>query len=316
MIDSWIHAIAHASPPFLVLAVVACGFGLYIGFVSLHRYRLIEDVPTAKIRSAHQGYVELIGQAVMMEGEPIVAPLSQTQCCWYSFRIERRSGKHWNTVESGTSDNLFVLRDDTGDCVVDPEGAEIDTVHSQSWFGSGYDAIPGGRHVRSYDGSRHASAGLFSNLTLQLGVGDHRYSEKVILDGDPLYAIGWFRTLDDSHRAETEDVLTREILRQWKRQPKTLLERFDQDRDGQVDQGEWEHARRAASARAREELAGAASNSHAHTLSRPSKRQFIISNRMQDALVSRFKWRATLGFTGFFLGGAASTLMIATQFLG
>lgn len=315
MIDGWVDTIAHAEPPFLVLALLLAGFGFYIGFVSLHRYRLIEDVPTAKVRSAHQGYVELIGSAVMMEGEPIVAPLSQTQCCWYRYSIEERSGKNWQTRDSGVSDNLFVLRDETGDCVVDPEGAEIDTVHSQSWFSSGYDSLAGGRHMRSHDRSRHASTGLFAGLNIQLGVGDYRYSEKVILDGDPLYAIGWFRSLDDSDRAESEDLVTREILRQWKQYPQTLLERFDKDRDGSIDQEEWEHARRAARARAREELAGSASQSPVHTLGKPPKRHFIISNRTQDALVNRFKWRAMLGFGGFFLGGAAATLMISTRFL-
>ena len=40
-----------------------------------------------------------------------------------------------------------------------------------------------------------------------------------------------------------------------------------------------------------------------------------FERRMEDALVSRFKWRAGLGFAGFFLGGAAATLMITTRFL-
>lgn len=317
MVDGWIHAIAHASPPFLVMALVAAGFGLFIGFVSLHRYRLIEDVPTAKVRSAHQGYVELIGNAVMMGGEPIVAPLTQTQCCWYKFRVEERSDKHWSTLRSGISDGLFLLRDETGDCVIDPEGAEVDTVHSQSWFASGFDSLGAPRHLRSYDRSVHRSAGVFGNVKagLQLGVGEYRYTEQVILDGDPVYAIGWFRSIDDSDRAETEDLLTREILREWKKQPHTLSERFDRDRDGEISQEEWERARRAARSQAREELAQHARNSRVHTLGKPSKRQFILSNREQGALVNRYKWRAALGFTGFFLGGAASTLMITTQYL-
>lgn len=317
MIDAWIHAIAHASPPFLVIALLAAGFGLYIGFVSLQRYRLIEDVPTAKVRSAHQGYVELIGKAMMMEGEPIVAPLTQTQCCWYKFSIEERNDKHWSTVRSGSSDGLFLLRDETGDCVIDPEGAEVDTVHRQSWFASGFDSLGGPRHLRSYDRAVHRSAGLFGGLKigLQVGAGDYRYTEQVILDGDPVYAIGWFRSIDDSDRAETEDLLTREILREWKKQPHTLAERFDRDRDGEITQEEWEKARRAARAQAREELSQHARNSHVHTLVKPARRQFIVSNRDQDALVRRYKWRAALGFGGFFFGGGAATLMITTQYL-
>ena len=86
--EAWIHELAHASPMLLVFALVGCGFGLYLGFTGLHRYRLIEDVPTAKVRSAHQGYVELIGRAVMMDGEPIVAPLSQLQNTRFRIAVE------------------------------------------------------------------------------------------------------------------------------------------------------------------------------------------------------------------------------------
>jgi len=314
----WLDSIAHASPPFLVFALVAAGFGFYLGFASLRRYRLIEDVPTAKVRSAHQGYVELIGSAEMMDGEPIVAPLSNTQCCWYSFSIEEKSGKNWRTVERGTSDGLFVLRDDTGECLIDPEGAEVDTVHAKSWFGNG-GGIGGGVHMRSHDGSAHAAGGLLSgfNLKISVGIGQYRYSEKVILDGDPLYAIGWFKSLDDSDRAESEDLLTREILRQWKQNPETLRERFDHDRDGSIDIEEWEEARRAARQLAREQLAErGAKHTHAHTLSKPARRQFIIANRHQEAIVSRYKWRAIGGFVAFFLGGSATTLMVTTQFFG
>jgi len=319
MLPGWIDSIAHASPPFLVFALVATLFGFYLGFSSLRRYRLIEDVPTAKVRSAHQGYVELVGDAVMMDGEPIVAPLSQTQCCWYSYRVEERSGKNWHVVDRGVSDGLFVLRDDTGDCVIDPEGASIDTVHAKVWSGDGHSLVGGGVHQRSSDGSAHRSKGLLTglNVGIDLGVGSYRYSEKVILHGDPIYAIGWFRSLDNGDHADTEDHLVREILRQWKQHPETLRERFDHDRNDTIDIEEWEEARQAARQLAREQLAEQrTSHEHVHTLVKPANRQFIVSNREQDVLVSRYKWRAVGGFVTFFIGGSFATIMLTTQFFG
>lgn len=313
----WIDSIAHASPPFLIFALVATGLGFYLGFASLRRYRLIEDVPTAKVRSAHQGYVELIGEAVMMEGEPIVAPLSQTQCCWYSYRVEERSGKNWNTVDRGVSDGLFLLRDETGDCLIDPEGADVDTVHSKVWSGDGHSLLGGGVHRRSVDGRAHRSKGLLGgiNVGIELGFGNYRYSEKVILHGDPIYAIGWFRSVSHHDHADTEDHVVREILREWKQNPETLRERFDHDRDGTINLEEWEEAREAARQLAREQLAEhRPTHEHVHTLVKPARRQFIISNREEDVLVSRYKWRAAGGFVAFFIGGAAATLMITTQF--
>ena len=99
-------------------------FGLWGGFRRLHHARLIENVPTAKVRSAHQGYVELVGTAEALPGEPVIAPLSGSVCCWYDYRIERRSGKHWNIVDKGTSEAVFAIRDDTGRCLIDPEAAD------------------------------------------------------------------------------------------------------------------------------------------------------------------------------------------------
>ena len=66
--DFWLWAIG-----LLIAAIV----GFLISFITLHRKRIIEDTPTSKIRSAAQGYVELIGYGQLMEGQPIVAPLTE-----------------------------------------------------------------------------------------------------------------------------------------------------------------------------------------------------------------------------------------------
>ena len=116
----WLERLAYAPTPFLVLAAVLAVAAFVAGLTGLRRVRHIEDVPTARVRSAPQGYVELIGRAHAMDGEPIIAPLSQTPCCWYRFRVERADGKDWRTVDSGVSDGIFLLRDETGECVVDP----------------------------------------------------------------------------------------------------------------------------------------------------------------------------------------------------
>ena len=63
----------------------------YFAFRNLARARLIEDTPTSRVRSAHQGYVELEGEAAAMQGEPILSPLTQTACCWFRYKIETSS---------------------------------------------------------------------------------------------------------------------------------------------------------------------------------------------------------------------------------
>jgi hypothetical protein len=281
MFSGTVQQLAHTHPGLMAVAAVAALIGLFVGFKSLRRFRLIEDVPTARVRSAHQGYVELIGRAVMLEGEPIVAPLSHLQCCWFTYRIEERGDKHWDTLESGTSDGLFVLRDETGDCVIDPDGAEVDSTHNKTWTD-----------------------------------GRYRYHETRLMDGDPLYAIGWFRSHGDGDTGDALAQVTAEILRRWKQRPDTLRERFDHDRNGTIDLEEWEDARAVARREAEAELREREPVPVRHLLSKPANGVFLLANREQNSLVRRHKWRAAIGLTVFFLGGGFATLMLSARLMG
>lgn len=313
MFADLMQQLAHA-PPGVVAVVAGLGlFGFYNGFRSLRRYRLIEDVPTARVRSAPQGYVELNGTALMMSGEPIIAPLTGTQCCWFHYRVEERADKNWRTVEQGSSDGLFVLRDATGDCVIDPEGAEVDSLHSHTWLGprpNGAYLNVDWRALSTAAGRSFKLSGMLGNRSF--GSGNYRCTERVILDGDRLYAIGWFRSHDDSDLAQAEHELVRDRLREWKQSPETLLARFDHNRDGQIDAAEWDDARRVARNRVRDELSQNATNTHLHTLSKPKGRAFLLSNREEQALVRRHKWISLLGFGGFFICGVLVLLMLLT----
>src|SRR3569832_2694177 len=101
----------------LVMVVIAVAVGAFIAaFVSLRRARLIEATPTSRIRSAAQGYVELAGAAVMMEGVPIIAPLTLLPCAWYRYREEERVVffrvvAWWCSFRRGTRDGIYVMRD-------------------------------------------------------------------------------------------------------------------------------------------------------------------------------------------------------------
>ena len=315
---AWLERLAQAPDGFLVFAVLAALAGLYFGFTGLRRVRHIEDVPTARIRSAPQGYVELIGKARSLAGEPVIAPFSRTPCCWYSYRVERRGERGARPVESGSSDAIFALYDETGECVIDPEGAEVTSSHKTSWSddGSGWGAH--GVHARL------PSLGPTADLVVDVGggvlealgsgLGDYRYTESVILDGDPLYAIGHFRTLGANAHGGSLEERTRAILREWKQRPDTLRERFDRNRDGQIDQGEWEHARAVAAEEAARELMADQHRGPLHVLERPAGgRYFLLSNLEEFALLRRYRWRMRLGFAAFIVTGAASAWIIATR---
>ncbi len=81
MLESVKQQIIHADQAgiifFLGLMVILCAVSLYGIFRFFHRYRMIADTPTSRIRSAHQGYVELEGEGRLMQGRPIISPLSK-----------------------------------------------------------------------------------------------------------------------------------------------------------------------------------------------------------------------------------------------
>ncbi|MCB1800917.1 MAG: hypothetical protein KDI82_04425 [Gammaproteobacteria bacterium] len=316
--SGWIERLAQAPDGALWLVGLVAVGGAWFGFTGMRRVRQIEDVPTARVRSAPQGYVELIGKARAMSGEPVVAPFSKTPCCWYSYRVERRSRRGSRPVESGSSDAIFLLRDESGECVIDPEGAEVTSRHKSSWSddGSGW----GGHGVHA----RLPSLGPAADLAVQVGgsvldalgsgVGEYRYTESVILDGDPIYAIGRFRTLGANAHGGAVAERTGAILREWKRQPDTLRERFDRNRDGQIDQDEWQQARAAATREATREQAHEQRRGPLHLLERPGDgRYFLLSNLEEFGLLRRYRWRMRLGFLAFALALAATVWMLAAR---
>lgn len=314
----WLEKLAQAPDGLLAVASVLAIAAFVTAFSNLRRARKIEDVPTAKVRSAPQGYVELIGTAQSLSGEPIVAPLSRTQCCWYRFKIERRAEKGWRRLDTGSSDGIFILRDETGDCVVDPEGAEVTTTHSRTWYdhGDGW----GGHAVHMRLPSLGKTADTLVDISSKVlsgfgGSGDYRYTEAVILAGDPVYGIGRFHTVGPGERAATIRELTGAILREWKQRPDTLRERFDVDRDGTIDMDEWERARAIAEKEAAEQYAAQFSGASLHTLTKPSDgRLFLLSNLAEFGLLKRYRWRLRIGFTGFLLLAAAIAVMLSARF--
>jgi len=282
--DLWFWLLA------LVVAVVAGGVA---AMRWLRIARLIEDTPTSRIRSAAQGYVELAGRGLPLPGTQNLAPLTQRPCIWWRYRIarktENRSGKtrrqSWETVASGTSSVPFLLDDESGQCIVKPEGAEIVAGESLTWYGdTPWPTIVPGR------------------TPLFAGGRDYRYFEERIYEHERLYALGDFT----STRASAEHDLQAQqaaLLNEWKQDQAALTERFDHDRDGRVSLAEWEMARAAAKQAIHERRAGQPARQVHHVLSRPANGQlFLLAALPPAGLASRYRRRAIWAFLGFLVG--------------
>jgi hypothetical protein len=125
----------------VILAVLLLAFfgGLYLvydGFTTWQLARLIQDTPTAKVRSMAVGRTELEGVVREHDGT-IDVPYTDEKCVhidWDAERRERHTDEDgnvhytWETVASGTETLWFDLEDDTGRVLVrgDVDAPEFD----------------------------------------------------------------------------------------------------------------------------------------------------------------------------------------------
>lgn len=245
----------------------------------LKHARLIEDTPTSKIRSAAQGFVELEGIARPLDPEnPILSPLSQTPCHWFEFKIMRKvtNGKKtsWRVVQSGRSPAPIILDDNTGQCLLKPGSANLHTTTSNTWYGT----------------SRHPSQLSIERKDSLIQFGNYRYSESLIPMNSPLYALGYFKTVRANDDFQKEKAIA-EIIREWKTDQEALVERFDRNGDGTVDEQEWKLVRLAANLEAEDLEHKLNIQADIHTMEKPkNKAPYLISTEDQSTFTNTLKW--------------------------
>ncbi len=272
------------------LLFVFLGFLLFKAYRTHRRYRFVSDTATSRIASAPQGYVELKGLGELMPGTPILSPFSGRRCLWYQCIVERkkRHGKNsvWVEESNDVSDHLFHLEDETGVCVINPEGAHTVPSETNIWYGSSLDARQQAK----------IKAGRFSRY---IGFGRYRFTEKLITVADSLYVIGWFETV---RHIVSQEVLSNQVealISQWKLQPARYLRSFDIDGDGKIKSSEWKLIRRHAEQQVRKRNPTQVN----HTLSKPQHtgQPYIISAQSEAQLLKRKRWFMFLYLVTFFL---------------
>lgn len=175
----------------LALAALCC---VLAGVWLLRQALAVTSTATSYIRSAAQGYVVLEGAGSPISGHTISAPFSGKPCVWWSTIIEpvfagsgssRKPLPNPAVFDKRTSSELFLLKDGTGECRVDPAFAEVHALIRDVWYGSslGIDSIR-----ESY---------LSRNIESEF-----RYIEERIELHQRIVASGYFRTLDESDGAQ------------------------------------------------------------------------------------------------------------------
>jgi hypothetical protein len=281
----------------LALAATASLGGCAAAFVFLRRAREVEDAQLSRLRSAAQGYVCVEGHARMMPGPEILSPLTRTRCVWWQYSIHERtssdSGRiQWVELESGTSDDMFLIADPTGHCIVDPEHADIVPSVRRRWGGD----FPRPTQI--------------PQSSPWLNFGRYRYHERLVLVGDQLYACGWFRTQNAQYEFdESRDVS--ELLAEWKRDRRDLLRRFDTNRDGNIDMDEWERARQAALEEVRRLQLEHSAQPDLNVLSAPPDgRRYLLSSMAPQRLAQRYRRTAAVSFVLAAVAALALSLLL------
>ncbi|PHS73011.1 MAG: hypothetical protein COB22_03380 [Cycloclasticus sp.] len=293
---------------FFTGACVIAAACFYFSFRFFWRYRMMQDTPTALLRSASQGYNEFKGTAKLLPGEAIIAPLTKLECVWYEYKVEEkqshyvrgRSRTSWSIYETGVSDGVFFLVGRTGKAIVDPDDAEVIHSRSDSWYGS----------------TPYPSAGPkgFSSRSLPIGK-RYRYSEKRIHENELLYVLGDLRSFKEAIVPTNSESLAA-ILRHWKSNPQQLLQKFDKNKDGLLDSEEWEQAVVIAKRSLAERQTENSDANIDNTIEKPtdSRKPFLISAKDELTLIRHFQYKSWAALLSFFVFGVAAVWMLGVKF--
>jgi len=165
------------------------GLALFIwGFLCFRWKRLIENIPTSKIRSIAMGLVEIFGEVTPSRHGILKSPFSQSDCVYYKYQVDelRSTGKHsqWITVSKGHDYRRFHLKDETGKVLVNPHMAKIDIpMDNQFKSAPGRDPPETAKPFLAANKISYEGFLLGINRTM-------RYLEWFIAPGDKLYILG------------------------------------------------------------------------------------------------------------------------------
>ncbi len=158
---------------------------LLVGFSQLRKRRVIQNIPTSKIRSAAMGQVEVKG--TVHSSETYTAPLSGDPCVWYrlitrQYYPDGKGGGTWRETGREEKGRYLYLQDETGTCLLDLQGADIE--------------------VALHKDTQPRNNGLQMGVMVHVGSKRIRKEEYIITEGERLYTL--------ANAAPNEDAQTKE----------------------------------------------------------------------------------------------------------
>jgi len=264
-----------------VYCIIGFCAGIYFfftGFRKLWQKRLIQNIPTSKVRSLAMGLIELAGKAV--PDVLLTAPYTKTPCVFYHIiieRLERRYSRHgshtrWVKELEMKTDIPFFLEDDTGSVVIDPRKAETD--------------LP---------------------LRYNQREGNKRYREYHIGQKEGIYVLGTAKKVDSLEEKTHKEVekRIREIIENPEEKAK-----LDANKDMWIDENEWEAARKKVRREVEDEFSRAGEEFKKSSRSVPAHLQnvvvgmgeldkhFLLSTKSEKELITHYRMKSFLAIVG------------------
>lgn len=302
----WAHQFSFASKIWLTQGY--CAFASATGFWmwqhGQRRARIVDDIPTSKIASAPQGYVELLGRAAPLPDQSLVSGPSGVPCLWFRCEVAQRdsndsyagasyyrsrdlvtsllSSAIYLPHRTETSDASFIIHDGSDEAIIFPYGAEVICAHKQIWY-----------------------------------EGDTRFIEERILPGDALYVLGEFSTY---HAGQVGVDLLNEVSAQisiWQADKPALLRRFDRNGNRVLDADEWEAMHAEALRLAQEKEKVVMATPAVNRIMQPDRGfQYLISSRDPATLAGHFRWWRSAGLALFLAAGTVGIWLTGNSLLG
>lgn len=184
----------------VLLALGMAAVAVVAGLKARRQARVLGGTALSPIGMAAGGYRHVEGVVEAIDGQTVVAPLTGSECVWYSATVEewtRAAGANarksdWRTVRSLTSSAPLLVRDSTGACAVRVFGAEITPRDKSRWTGGSLE--PADRNP-----ARLGPQESWPALEVAGGPNSRfRYTETRIYAGDPITVAGLFHPTRDA----------------------------------------------------------------------------------------------------------------------
>jgi len=230
---------------FIVYSVLGIIFGIVLffnGFRTMKRKKLMESLPTSKIRSLAVGFAEIHGTVAADSSRIIKSPISNRDCICAKVLIENTSG--FRSTEKLGSNRImkevlmgenFFLEDDTGRVLISLQDAELDIPVSFESTSDSYGKFHPDVKAFFKEHNLKLSDGFWSFQT-------YRCREWIICPNDELYVLG--RADSNPHLDKSAEGGIQNIMMQKSKNPniyfissqseKQILEKIDSKIMGQL----------------------------------------------------------------------------------